>query len=229
MIASLKADSDRWLNEKRESNRRREPEPGTYQSSYSPSASSGVAEEQTKVRLLNADEGWPEYFHSQAWRESRRRAAPIIPELPAPHEPRPEPPPIDPRYPLPDPYGRGTVPPNVGHGGHGGHGGRTVYDPPPPNFAPQNYRADQRYAINPQQQYPSHGHPHDSGPAETQLDPYRNQYPPPKYPGPPNPPSFQPVPDQPQRPQQPQPDHGAYYRDYRQQQPYYPPHGPPSD
>ncbi|KAI5856447.1 hypothetical protein BZA05DRAFT_200951 [Tricharina praecox] len=211
MIASLKADSARWLTEKRESSRKREPE--------------------------------PEYFQSQAWKDSRRRAAPTVTaaELPATQEPHPlrsEPPPMDSRFAVPDAYGRShTVPHPGSHGGNGGHGGRPAYgghvshEPPPLNSGATNYRYEQhRYPGNPQQQqYPSHGHPHDSGPVEPPSDPYRpRQYPPPDYPGPPNPASAQQVPVEPpqRQPQQPQPDHPQYYYPpdyYRQQQQYYPP------
>lgn len=196
MIASLKADSARWLNEKRESNRKREPE--------------------------------PEYFQSQAWKESRRRAAPTIAaELPASQEPHPSrieaAAPMDPRFPGQDSYGRQIMPSHGVHSGRPGYGG--PHDQPPLNPGPPNYRHDfePRYPASQHQQYPPHGH--DTGPMEPPSDAYRPRYPP-DYPGPPNPANPQQGSVEPpqRQPPQLQPEQYYYPQDYyRQQQPYYPP------
>lgn len=203
MIASLKADSARWLSEKRESSRKREPE--------------------------------PEYFQSQAWKESRRRAAPTIAaELPTSQEPHPSrieaAPPTDSRYPVQDSYGRGHImPPHGVPSGRPGYGGHGPHDQPPLNPGPSNYRLDfdSRYPAG-QHQYPPHDHSHDTGPMEPPSDAYRpRHYPPPDYPGPLNPANPQQGSVEPQQRQQPQLQPEQYYYPsdyYRQQQPpYYPP------
>ncbi|KAA8900561.1 hypothetical protein FN846DRAFT_139757 [Sphaerosporella brunnea] len=89
MIRSLKADTAKWLAEKKELRHLQRPEPGTYAPSHSPYSSStslGV-EEQTRVRSLNADGRWPDYYHSRTHRESRATLEPS--ELDSSFDPSP--------------------------------------------------------------------------------------------------------------------------------------------